>query len=225
MQTISLINNINTSRGCSATLGTLIKRVHPGHVARALPPVLHSVQTIRVKAQCSSCAVRAGNDVRTMGSLGTGRQYLPDRGMTQPFGATQPILHILIVSPHQPPAICHTLTRDCQLSATSRWAAVRGKKTPRPAEHGSDPRKPLVILHTPHPSNWYLQVPGSGVPSVASPVSIYGHSRQDSRGGQHSTPGVRPSQYQHSSGERYCQDRILTLTLTPSLLLLAVTLT
>ena len=91
--------------------------------------------------------MRAGNDARTMGSLGTGRQYLPDHGMTQPFGATQPILHILIVSPHQPPAICHTLTRDCQLSATSRWAAVRGKKTPRPAEHGSDPRKPLVILH------------------------------------------------------------------------------
>ena len=114
--------------------------------------VLHSVQTIRVKAQCSGCAVRAGNDVRTMGSLGTGRQYLPDHGMTQPFGATQPILHILIVSPHQPPAICHTLTRDCQLSATSRWAAVRGKNTPRPAEHGSDPRKPLVILHhTPSP--------------------------------------------------------------------------
>ena len=166
-----------------------------------------------------------------MGSLGTGRQYLPDHGMTQPFGATQPILHILIVGPHQPPAICHTRTRDCQLSATSRWAAVRGKKTPRPAEHqhGSDPQKPLVILHhttpPPHPSYWYLQVPASGVPSVASPVSIYGHSRQDSRGGQHSTPGVRPSQYQHSSGERYCQDRILTLTLIPSLLLVAVTLT
>ena len=102
-----------------------------------LPPVLHRVQTIRVKAQCS-CAVRAGNDGRTMGSLGTGGQYLPDRGMTQPFGATQPILHILIVGPHQPPAICHTLTRDCQLSATSRWAAGRGKKTPRPAEHGSE---------------------------------------------------------------------------------------
>ena len=130
--------------------GTLIKRVHPGHVARALPPVLHSVQTIRVKAQCSGCAVRAGNDGRTMGSLGTGRQYLPDRGMTQPFGATQPILHILIVGPHQPPAICHTLTRDCQLSATSRWAAVRGKQTPRPAEHGSDPRK-APCDPTPHP--------------------------------------------------------------------------
>ena len=82
-----------------------------------------------------------------MGSLGTGRQYLPDHGMTQPFGATQPILHILIVGPHQPPAICHTLTRDCQLSATSRWVADRGKQTPRPAEHGSDPRKPLLILH------------------------------------------------------------------------------
>ena len=60
---VQIISLINTPRGCSAHLHWA-HSWHvstPGHVARALPPVLQytapRVQTIRIKAQCSSCAV------------------------------------------------------------------------------------------------------------------------------------------------------------------------
>ena len=108
--------------------------------------------------------------------------------MTQPFG--RHAANTSYSDCEAAPAAGNLSHSDPGLSAVShqQMAAVRGKKAPRHAEQGSDPQKapcdppPPPLLH---PSYWYLQVPASGVPSVASPASIYGHSRQDSRGGQH----------------------------------------
>ena len=125
--------------------------------------------------------------------------------MTQPFG--RHAANTSYSDCEAAPAAGNLSHSDPGLSAVShqQMAAVRGKKTPRPAEHGSDPQK--APCDPPSPPSF---TPAIGIYKcqpvvyrVLPPLPPYmGIAGRIAGVGSISTPGVRPSQYQHSTAQQ-----------------------